>query len=908
MRKLLPLAFVIFSTLAWGQGSYVSFPLQTPTGYAIAGASVALCTSQPTTVTPCGGSTLQQTYSSITLATRCILNQAIQGPTYGPGCTNPGLSDGSGLVRLYAPASAGSPAGYLYYQAYGQGIIVPDVEAILFPGSASGTGNVNGPVSSSLNNVSAFNNTAGTLLQDTGIPYTNLVTQTTNGAANQVCTYSGTNKICIPGSITTGMLPTLFQTNTVNNSTPTSLNMKPSTTDAVGLHLTPINPTGNQETFEITGGSYSGTAANATNATTAASATVATALAATPSQCSGSQFATGITAAGAANCATPSGTISGLSQGLTVESLTPTTIITTPATIYVKGNYSCSNNSAGAPEVGACIRAATCANLGAHIYVDYQGDQALGSHPICSTQLGDGNNFVGTIEFLGGVYHQYAPDSTIVVPGHVILKGLGQGTTAPTSVNSPGATIFQACKVGDTHAYCNGTGGSPSTGFTASTETSAITSGAVATGTATITWTGTSAFYQGQNITISSASVSQCNGTFQLITATTFSVGSSGCTAWTGGTATGPPTQLAFGRAASGISSAVEFESSLQGGLQFDANGVPNVISIANGYCQENCGVTSGSVLVTNYAAGSSSSSATGGGGIGLSLFNGSGTGSTNSRWIGLNLGNSITTCVPNAVAIQALSSGPKVISGGSIVNTNCSTFPNYDVVQGGSGAFDFHFENFHLESFAIAAIFVAGTNQGTSGVHINDVNACCNGSLSGSAVVAINNGNFIHNATLENINSTSPGAPPNVIIDQQNSVTIARSAHQIVGKYMLGDSGQVLYDSTSTGLACQVAGTTCNIFTGTVTLPSGSPLANGSQTAWTPVTVTAANPSSPHFGKVSCGFNGDPSGVTGYAPGATLTVVPYLTSGQINGWTYNNTGSSVTPGAMTLNCTVTQQ
>ena len=43
------------------------------------------------------------------------------------------------------------------------------------------------------------------------------------------------------------------------------------------------------------------------NQSTTGNAATATALAATPSQCSGSQFATGITASGAANCATPSG-------------------------------------------------------------------------------------------------------------------------------------------------------------------------------------------------------------------------------------------------------------------------------------------------------------------------------------------------------------------------------------------------------------------------------------------------------------------------------------------------------------------------------------------------------------------------------------------------------------------------
>jgi hypothetical protein len=68
----------------------------------------------------------------------------------------------------------------------------------------SGAGNVTGPGSSTVNDVAAFNNTGGTLLQDTSILYTNLTTQTSNGAANQVCTYTAANKICVPGIVPAG--------------------------------------------------------------------------------------------------------------------------------------------------------------------------------------------------------------------------------------------------------------------------------------------------------------------------------------------------------------------------------------------------------------------------------------------------------------------------------------------------------------------------------------------------------------------------------------------------------------------------------------------------------------------------------------------------------------------------------
>ena len=50
--------------------------------------------------------------------------------------------------------------------------------------------------------------------------------------------------------------------------------------------------------------------------------------------------------------------------------------------------------------------------------------------------------------------------------------------------------------------------------------------------------------------------------------------------------------------------------------------------------------------------------------------------------------------------------------------------------------------------------------------------------------------------------------------------------------------------------------------------------------------------------------FNGDPTGVTGYVPLTTgmLTVIPYPTAGTVNFKVCNNTGASITPGAITLN------
>lgn len=81
----------------------------------------------------------------------------------------------------------------------------------------AGGGNVTGPGTSVANDVAAFNNTSGTLLLDTGVLYTNLVTQTANASANQICAYTGANRVCVPTTtLPTAAFPAL--TGDVTNS------------------------------------------------------------------------------------------------------------------------------------------------------------------------------------------------------------------------------------------------------------------------------------------------------------------------------------------------------------------------------------------------------------------------------------------------------------------------------------------------------------------------------------------------------------------------------------------------------------------------------------------------------------------------------------------------------------------
>jgi hypothetical protein len=95
---------------------------------------------------------------------------------------------------------------------------------------------------------------------------------------------------------------------------------------------------------------------------------------------------------------------------------------------------------------------------------------------------------------------------------------------------------------------------------------------------------------------------------------------------------------------------------------------------------------------------------------------------------------------------------------------------------------------------------------------------------------------------------------------------------------------------SSAGGLSSTIASGTAAL--GTTLIASG---ACGSAT-----TVSATNVATTDAIRV--GFNGDPTGTTGYLPTAMLTIVPYPTSGNVNFKQCNLTGSSITPSALTIN------
>lgn len=91
-------------------------------------------------------------------------------------------------------------------------------------------------------------------------------------------------------------------------------------------------------------------------------------------------------------------------------------------------------------------------------------------------------------------------------------------------------------------------------------------------------------------------------------------------------------------------------------------------------------------------------------------------------------------------------------------------------------------------------------------------------------------------------------------------------------------------------------------IFAGTKALATGA-ISSASCTAAQTVAATGTLTTD----VIQASFNGDPTGVTGYVPltAGMLTIIVYPTADTINIKVCNNTTSSITPGAITLNVRV---
>jgi hypothetical protein len=96
----------------------------------------------------------------------------------------------------------------------------------------------------------------------------------------------------------------------------------------------------------------------------------------------------------------------------------------------------------------------------------------------------------------------------------------------------------------------------------------------------------------------------------------------------------------------------------------------------------------------------------------------------------------------------------------------------------------------------------------------------------------------------------------------------------------------------------------TATVASGTLALGTSS-IASGACAS----AVTATATGTLTTDAVTASFNSDPTAVTGYVPSISgmLAIIIYPTSNTVNAKVCNNTGSAITPGAITLNWKVTR-
>jgi hypothetical protein len=108
--------------------------------------------------------------------------------------------------------------------------------------------------------------------------------------------------------------------------------------------------------------------------------------------------------------------------------------------------------------------------------------------------------------------------------------------------------------------------------------------------------------------------------------------------------------------------------------------------------------------------------------------------------------------------------------------------------------------------------------------------------------------------------------------------------------------SSQTSVNGTSIPASATLAQVICS---GTIALGTTA-IASGNKSTVSTTTCTGLATTD----NIMLDFNADPSAVTGYAPSAngTLTIIKFPTANTINIYQYNDTASSITPGAMTVN------